>query len=266
MPALVLDRVTKSFGALVATGDVSFGVERGERVALVGPNGAGKTTLFNLISGQTVPDSGTVNLRETDVTRLSPEKRVGAGLGRTFQRNSLFLESTVYENVRLATQARLGVRFQMLRSVLRYRELEDGAREVLERVRLTGRADDRASELSYGEQRQLELGIALASGPEVLLLDEPTAGMSVSETGEMVEMLKGLPKEMTVLIVEHDMDVVAALARRVIVLNFGSLIADGDIETVRRDERVLAAYLGTHSGKTELEVVHDDPGKPDARS
>lgn len=259
MIALALEGITKNFGALVATGDVSLTVERGERVALVGPNGAGKTTLFNLISGETTPDSGSVKRGDRDVTKLSPEKRVGAGLGRTFQRNSLFLESTVYENVRLASQARLGVRFQMLKSVLKYRELEDETRRVLSSVHLTSRAEDLASELSYGEQRQLELGIALASGPEVLLLDEPTAGMSVSETNEMVAMLKGLPDEMTVLIVEHDMDVVAALARRIVVLNFGELIADGDLDTVRRDEKVLAAYLGTNAEATELEV-------PDARS
>lgn len=258
MVALALDGVTKNFGALAAAEDVSFEVEPGERVALVGPNGAGKTTLFNLISGEISADSGSVKLSDRNVTKLSPEKRVGAGLGRTFQRNSLFLECTVYENVRLAVQARLGIRFQMLRSALKYRELEEETRRVLDQVHLTGRGEDLASELSYGEQRQLELGIALASGPEVLLLDEPTAGMSVSETNEMVEMLKGLPEEMTVLVVEHDMDVVAALARRIIVLNFGCVIADGDIETVRKDEKVLAAYLGTHSGETELEVPDAD--------
>ncbi|TCJ14844.1 ABC transporter ATP-binding protein [Rubrobacter taiwanensis] len=244
MPALELESVCKRFGALSAIDGVSFAVEPGERVALVGPNGAGKTTLFNLISGELPPDSGTVRLGGRDVTRHTPEKMAREGLGRTFQRNSLFMESTVYENVRLAVQARAGVSFQMLRPITAYSRLGEETERVLELVRLSGRAGVRASELSYGEQRQLELGIALATGPRVLLLDEPTAGMSAQETGEMVAMLKELPGEITLLIVEHDMDVVGALARRILVLNFGRLIADGPLEEVRRNEEVLAAYLG----------------------
>jgi branched-chain amino acid transport system ATP-binding protein len=244
MTALELQGVSKSFGALAAIDDVSFALEAGERVALVGPNGAGKTTLFNLISGQLPPDAGTIRLNGQDVTYHPPEKMAAAGLGRTFQRNSLFLESTVYENVRLAVQSRLGIRFQMLRPVERFVDLRSATEEVLEHVHLSGRASDLASELSYGEQRQLELGVALATAPRVLLLDEPTAGMSVKETNEMVEMLRTLPKDLTLLIVEHDMDVVSALARRIIVLNFGRVIADGPRDEVRKNEEVLAAYLG----------------------
>jgi len=244
MAVLELEAVTKRFGALAAIDDVSFSVEPGERVALIGPNGAGKTTLFNLISGEIPPDSGAVRLDGRDVTRYPPEKMAGAGLGRTFQRNSLFLESTVCENVRLAVQAKMSIRFQMLRSVERYPELLSATGEVLERVRLADRSRDLASQLSYGEQRQLELGLALATAPKVLLLDEPTAGMSAKETTEMVEMLRALPQDMTLLIVEHDMEVVTALARRIIVLNFGRVIADGTPDEVRRNEEVLAAYLG----------------------
>lgn len=251
MSALELRGVTKRFGALVATANVSLSIGPGERVALVGPNGAGKTTLFNLISGEITPDEGQILLGGEDVTRLPPEGMSRRGLGRTFQKNSLFLENTVYENVRLAVQRRLGVRFNLFRSVERYGRLREETEAVLERVRLSDRAELLAKNLSYGEQRQLELGIALATEPKVLLLDEPTAGMSASETGEMVGMLSTLPANLTLLIVEHDMDVVMALARRIVVLNFGEVIADGPPDEVRRNKEVLAAYLG-HGAEEEV--------------
>jgi len=252
MSALELEGVTKNFGALVATNDVSFAVGEGERVALVGPNGAGKTTLFNLISGELMPDRGTIRLGGEDVTRFGPEGMSERGLGRTFQKNSLFLESTVYENVRLAVQRRLGIRFGMFRSIERYAPLREETEAVLDRIHLTERSEVAAKNLSYGEQRQLELGIALATAPKVLLLDEPTAGMSAKETGEMVEMLGALPDDLTLLIVEHDMDVVTALAKRIIVLNFGEVLADGPQEEVRRNKDVLAAYLGLEADEEVL--------------
>lgn len=252
MSALELQGLTKHFGALAATQDVSFSVEEGERVALIGPNGAGKTTLFNLISGEISPDSGRIRLGDQDMTHHSPVTMSESGLGRTFQKNSLFLERTVYENVRLAVQRRLGVRFGFFRSVERYPELRRETEEMLERVHLADRSGAEASNLSYGEQRQLELGIALATSPKVLLLDEPTAGMSAKETGEMVKMLQALPQNLTLLIVEHDMDVVMALARRIIVLNFGKILADGDPEEVRRNKEVLAAYLGLGADEEAL--------------
>lgn len=244
MTLLQLDGVSKHFGALAATEDVSFAIEPGERVALVGPNGAGKTTLFNLICGELVPDAGAIHLDGRNVTRRSPESIAREGLGRTFQRNSLFLDSTVYENVRLAVQGRRGVRFQMLRSVERYPRLREETEEVLSRIGLADRSGVKVAELSYGEQRQLELGVTLATSPRVLLLDEPTAGMSARETQEMVTMLKSLPESVALLIVEHDMDVVTALAHRIVVLNFGRVIADGTPDAVRENEEVIAAYLG----------------------
>ena len=251
MTMLQLDGVSKHFGALAATDDVNFAIESGERVALVGPNGAGKTTLFNLICGELTPDKGTVRLDGRDVTRQPPERIAGAGLGRTFQRNSLFLESTVYENIRLAVQGRRGVRYQMLRPVEKYPQLREETEEVLARVGLAERSEIKVAELSYGEQRQLELGVTLATSPRVLLLDEPTAGMSAKETQEMVAMLKSMPDTVALLIVEHDMDVVAALAHRIVVLNFGKVIADGMPEEVRKNEEVLAAYLGAGSEDEE---------------
>jgi branched-chain amino acid transport system ATP-binding protein len=252
MSALELEGVAKYFGALAATQDVSFSVEVGERVALVGPNGAGKTTLFNLISGEIMPDKGVIRLGDQDVTRYSPDRMSESGLGRTFQKNSLFMESTVYENIRLAVQRRLGIRLKVFKSVDRYPELRRETEQVLNSVRLTSRSETKAKNLSYGEQRQVELGIALATSPRVLLLDEPTAGMSGKETGEMVTMLQTLPQDLTLLIVEHDMDVVMALARRIIVLNFGEVIADGDPEEVRRNKEVLAAYLGVGADEESL--------------
>ncbi|MGI8541514.1 MAG: ABC transporter ATP-binding protein [Rubrobacteraceae bacterium] len=257
MAVLELDRVTKRFGALAANEDVSFSIEAGERVALVGPNGAGKTTLFNLISGELPLTSGKVELDGNEVTKHSPEKMVSAGLGRTFQRNSHFEEKTVFENVRLAVQARMPMRARFFRSVEKYPELRSGTEKVLEQVNLSERGDVLASELSYGEQRQLEIGMALATSPKVLLLDEPTAGMSTSETNEVVELLGSLPEDITLLIVEHDMDVVTALAKRIIVLNFGKTIADGTPEEVRENEEVLAAYLGAGLDDEEEEGASD---------
>jgi len=231
---------------------VSFSVEAGERIALVGPNGAGKTTLFNLISGEIMPGGGRIRLSDQDVTRYSPERMSESGLGRTFQKNSLFMESTVYENIRLAVQRRLGIKLKMFRSVDRYPQLRKETEEVLDRVQLSARLETKAENLSYGEQRQLEIGLALATSPEVLLLDEPTAGMSLKETQEMVTMLGSLSRELTLLIIEHDMDVVAALAQRIIVLNFGKVIADGRPEEVRRNREVLEAYLGVGADEEVL--------------
>lgn len=252
MSALELEGVTKHFGALAAIEDVSFSVEAGERVALLGPNGAGKTTLFNLISGEIMLDRGKIQLRGRDMTRQPPESMSESGLSRTFQKNSLFLERTVFENVRLAVQRRLGIKLKMFRSVDRYPQLRKETEEVLDRVQLSTRSEAKAENLSYGEQRQLEIGLALATSPEVLLLDEPTAGMSLRETQEMVTMLGSLPQELTLLIIEHDMDVVAALAQRIIVLNFGKVIADGRPEEVRRNREVLEAYLGVGADEEAL--------------
>ena len=252
MSVLELEGVTKHFGALAAIEDVSFSVEAGERVALLGPNGAGKTTLFNLISGEIMLDRGKIQLRGRDMTRQPPESMSESGLSRTFQKNSLFLERTVFENVRLAVQRRLGIKFKMFRSVDRYPQLRKETEEVLDRVQLSARSETKADNLSYGEQRQLEIGLALATSPEVLLLDEPTAGMSLKETQEMVTMLGSLSRELTLLIIEHDMDVVAALAQRIIVLNFGKVIADGRPEEIRRNKDVLEAYLGVGADEEVL--------------
>ncbi|MDR7482279.1 MAG: ABC transporter ATP-binding protein [Armatimonadota bacterium] len=237
--------VQMRFGALAALAGVDLTVAAGERRAVIGPNGAGKTTLFHIISGELRPTSGTVRLLGTDVTGIPPHRRARMGLGRTFQRNNLFLQLTVWENVRLAVQVRLHLGRELFRSADAYPEVAREADLLLAQVGLGDRRGRPVAELSYGEQRQLELALALATRPAVLLLDEPTAGTSPGETARMVELLAVLPREITLCIIEHDMDVVAALADNITVMHYGQVLADGPAAAVRADPRVQAVYLGT---------------------
>jgi len=232
------------FGALTAVDGVDLVVAAGERRALIGPNGAGKTTLFGVLTGEVLPAAGRVAVFGEDVTQLPPHVRARRGFGRTFQRNNLFARLTVRENVRLAVQVRHGLGAQVWRSVDAYPAVAADVDAALARVGLADRGARRVSDLSYGEQRQLELALALAVGPRLLLLDEPTAGMSPVETAQMVSLLAGLPRALTLLIIEHDMDVVAALADTITVMHAGEILADGQADVVRGDPRVQAAYLG----------------------
>ena len=242
--ALRVERLRREFGGLIAVNGVTFAVAPGERRALIGPNGAGKTTLFNLISGELPPTAGRVYLAGEDVTGLPPHRLAALGLARTFQRNNLFLGLSVRENVRLAVQARRGVARQLWAPATGLAALADEADAVLADMGLAPRADARVRDLSYGEQRQLEVAIALASHPRVLLLDEPTAGMSPAETAAMTHTIGALPSAMTLLIIEHDMDVVFALADRITVLHYGEVLADGTPATVRANPRVAEVYMG----------------------
>jgi branched-chain amino acid transport system ATP-binding protein len=241
---LSLDNICKNFAGLQALKDVHLSIEPGERRAIIGPNGAGKTTLFNIISGELPPSSGAVRLAEREVTGLPPERMFRLGLARTFQKNSLFLDLTTQENVRLAVQAHQRQAHHWFRPWWAFTEVNDRTRQVLERAGLWARRLDLAKNLSYGEQRQLEMAIALAGEPRLLLLDEPTAGMSVAETSTSVRTISSLPRGLTVLIIEHDMDTVFALADRITVLDHGQVIADGSPDDVRRDPQVRAVYLG----------------------
>jgi branched-chain amino acid transport system ATP-binding protein len=241
---LSLDNICKNFAGLQALKDVRLSIEPGERRALIGPNGAGKTTLFNIISGELPPSSGAVRLAERDVTGLPPERMFRLGLARTFQKNSLFLDLTTQENVRLAVQAHQRQGHHWFRPWWAFGEVNDRTRQVLERAGLWARRLDLAKNLSYGEQRQLEMAIALAGEPSLLLLDEPTAGMSVTETATSVRTISSLPRGLTLLIIEHDMDTVFALADRITVLDHGQVIADGSPDEVRHDAQVRAVYLG----------------------
>ena len=238
MAALAVTDLARRFGGVRALDGVTLSIEPGERRAVIGPNGAGKTTLFNILSGEMRPSGGSVRLFDVDVTAEPTWRLARRGLARVYQRTELFAELTASENVELALLRSGGVWFGR-RDV----RITARAAELLARVGIAdGRA--RARALSHGERRQLELAVALAQHPRVLLLDEPTAGMSPIETARITELISTLPREMTLVIVEHDMDVVFRLADRVTVLHQGRVLADGEPRAVRADARVREVYLG----------------------
>ena len=242
--ALKLDGVTKDFGGLRAVDGIALSVRPGERRALIGPNGAGKTTLFNLISGSLPVTAGTITFFGRDVTNTPAHARAAQGLARTFQITNLFPDLTVLQNCLLAVQALTPTRFAMLRPVGAYGSLHARARATLESVGLEGVGDALVKNLSHGEQRQLEIALALAGRPRVLLLDEPTAGLSPAESRLMAGLLARLDPAITVLMIEHDMDIALELSPHVTVLHYGRVIADGPRAEVRRDPQVREIYLG----------------------
>jgi branched-chain amino acid transport system ATP-binding protein len=244
-PALEARHLVKAFGGLTATDDLSLSVATGELHAVIGPNGAGKTTLVNILSGLLRQDAGHILFQDRDITRLSAPARVRAGLARSFQITSVFREFTTLENVMLPVQARQGHSFKFWKKAAQDESLIAPARELLERVGLGERIDIRAGNLAYGEQRQLEIAISLATGPSLLLLDEPMAGMGPEESQGMIEFLRALKGDYTMLLVEHDMDAVFALADRITVLVYGRVIATGTPDEIRNDPAVREAYLGT---------------------
>ena len=243
--ALALSGLTKAFGGLEAVGGVDLSVRPGERRAIIGPNGAGKTTLFNLISGDLAPSGGRIALFGQDVTRLPAFRRAALGLARTFQITTLFPSLSVLENMLLAVQALEPTKLVFHRPLGSYGHLHARARAVLDSVGLAGREGETVKQLSHGEQRQLEVALALAGRPRLLLLDEPTAGLSPAESQMMSALLRGLDPAMTILIIEHDMDVAFGLAERVMVLHNGRVVADGSREAVKADPLVAQIYLGT---------------------
>lgn len=241
---LALRGLRKSFGCLAVTDDVSLTVRPGEIHAVIGPNGAGKTTLMQQVSGALRPDAGTVVFEGRDITAWPVPRRARLGLGRTFQITSVVPGFTALENVALAVQARGGSSFRFLRPVRRDAALNDAARAALSRVGLAHRADAVADDLSHGQRRQLELAVVLAAEPCLLLLDEPLAGAGPEETGRLVDLLRGLRGRFGVLLVEHDMGAVFALADRISVLVGGRIVVTGDAEAVRGHPEVRSAYLG----------------------
>jgi len=245
-PALLaIEDLSRSFGALRALNGVSLAVGRHERRAIIGPNGAGKTTLFNVITGDLAPSAGRVVFEGAAITALPRHQIARRGISRSFQRTNVFPRLSVLENLRLAAAATGRGSYDMLGSVSRLAAPLARAREVAEAVGLVERLAEPAGRLSYGEQRQLEVGIALATGPKLLLLDEPTAGMSPEETARMTRLLMALPREITLLIIEHDMDVVFSLADQISVLHHGEVLTEGAPDSVRADPRVYEVYLGT---------------------
>jgi branched-chain amino acid transport system ATP-binding protein len=243
-PLLSTQRLVKRYGGLLATDNVSIDVQPGEIHALIGPNGAGKTTLVGQLTGNIRPDSGTLRFAGRDVTRLPLHARVRLGLARSFQITSVLRDFTALDNVALAVQAHDGHSFRFLADVRADRRLRDSARRGLEMVGLGDRATTPASALSHGEQRQLEIAMALAGEPRLLLLDEPMAGMGAEESQRMVTLLRDLKQRCGMLLVEHDMDAVFALADRITVLVYGRAIASGTPEQIRANAEVRQAYLG----------------------
>ncbi len=243
-PLLSTDRLVKRFGGLLATDNVSIEVRPGEIHALIGPNGAGKTTLVGQLTGTLAPDSGSVRFAGRDVTRLPTHARVRLGLARSFQITAVLREFTALDNVALAVQAHAGHSFRFLADARADRRLRDPARRGLESVGLGDRADTLAASLSHGEQRQLEIAMALAGDPKLLLLDEPMAGMGAEESQRMVGFLGALKGSRGMLLIEHDMDAVFALADRITVLVYGRAVATGTPDEIRAHPEVRQAYLG----------------------
>ncbi len=237
-------QIRKSFGALVATDGVDFDVREGETHAVIGPNGAGKTTFIKQLSGELRPDAGQIRFAGEDITALAVHKRTRQGLARSFQITSIYRDFSALDNVALAVQAHAGHSFRFWRPAREDRNLTDPALKCLQQVSLQDRAGVLAANLSHGEQRQLEIAMALATQPRLLLLDEPVAGMGTDESQRMVELLSALKGEKTIILVEHDMDAVFALADRISVLVYGRIVATGTPAEIRANQEVRAAYLG----------------------
>ncbi|MGY4173862.1 branched-chain amino acid transport system ATP-binding protein [Bradyrhizobium sp. USDA 4529] len=249
-PLLRVDNLVRRFGGITATDNLSMEVVPGELHAIIGPNGAGKTTLISQLTGQVMPNSGTIRFAGRDVTNLPSYKRSRLGLARSFQITSLLKDFSAIDNVALAAQAHDGHSFRFWGNARKERHLRESARAALERVGLGRRADIVVSQLSHGEQRELELAVALATRPQLLLLDEPMAGLGVTESARMVALLKELRKEVTIVLVEHDMEAVFALADRITVLVYGRVIACDVPDAIRKHDEVKRAYLGEQHAVT----------------
>jgi branched-chain amino acid transport system ATP-binding protein len=249
-PLLRVQNLVRRFGGITATDDLSLEIAKGELHAIIGPNGAGKTTLITQLTGQLQPNSGTIHFGGRDITRLPAYRRSALGLARSFQITSLLKDFTAADNVALAAQAHDGHSFYFWGNARKEKHLREAARAALARVGLEQRADVVVSELSHGEQRELELAVALATKPQLLLLDEPMAGLGVSESARMVELLRELRREVTIILVEHDMEAVFALADRITVLVYGRVIACDVPAAIRVNEEVKRAYLGEQHAVT----------------
>jgi branched-chain amino acid transport system ATP-binding protein len=249
-PLLRVENLVRRFGGIVATDHVSLEVARGELHAIIGPNGAGKTTLISQLTGQLLPHAGAIYLAGQDITRVPAWRRSALGLARSFQITSLLPDFTALDNVALAAQAHDGHSFRFWGNARKESGLRATALAALERVGLGARASTLVSKLSHGEQRELELAVALATSPQLLLLDEPMAGLGITESARMVKLLQELRREVTIVLVEHDMDAVFALADRISVMVYGRVIASGAPSEIRQNEDVKRAYLGEQHAVT----------------
>jgi branched-chain amino acid transport system ATP-binding protein len=244
-PILQLRGLSKRFGGLVAVDNVSLDVNFGQLHAVIGPNGAGKTTLINLLSGDLPASAGSILFRGADVVRLAPERRSRLGMGRSYQKVNIFPAFSALENCRLAAQSREPRPFNWFRDAVSYERIMENARRALSEIGLRNRSETEASMLSHGEQRQLEIAMSLATGPQLLLLDEPLAGLGTEESSNMIALIERLGGDHAILLVEHDMDAVFRLARVLTVMVDGKVVASGTPETVRANREVQSAYLGS---------------------
>ena len=244
MSVLRTDNLRRSFGSLIVTNNVNLTIEPGERQVIIGPNGAGKTSFVNQVGGQLRPSGGRIFVKDTDITGWSPDRISRMGVARTFQRNNLFQNLSVLENLRLAVQVRRGQPLNFFTPVAKLGNLIERAHELMRQVHLDGDGSILARNLSYGAQRQLEVGVALAGDPDLLLLDEPTSGMSPAETARMIDLIAALPRSLSILMIEHDMKVVFSVADRITVLYYGEVLATGTPTDIDADPGVREVYLG----------------------
>jgi branched-chain amino acid transport system ATP-binding protein len=243
-PVLELQDVYKDFDGLEVLFGINMGIQQGERHAIIGPNGAGKSTIFNIITGKVLPSKGKIFFKGQDVTGTSPHKLNRRGLARSFQITNIFRTMTVFQNVRNAILSKNKIRYNMFSRLDRMKDINDQTDRVLEQIGLLDRRDVIAGLLSYGQQRALEIGLTIATEPELILLDEPTAGMSSEETREAVKLIERVTQGKTLIIVEHDMEVVFSLADRITVIYYGEVLASGPPDEIRQNQKVKDAYLG----------------------
>lgn len=244
MEILRTHSLTKRFDGLVAVDDVNLTIETGRLTSIIGPNGAGKTTLFNLLTGLLKPDNGTIYFAGEDITRFPPYRIVKQGIARSFQLLNIFNDLSLFENIRITVQAAKGHGLEMLSTTRSLEEVDQRTLEIVEAIGLHGKENYLAKNLSYGDRRVLEIGMALASSPKLLLLDEPTSGLASKDTGRMAEFINQLSKNLTVVLIEHDMNIVLSISDHVIVLHQGRVIAQGTPSEMRNNDEVQDAYLG----------------------
>jgi len=237
-------RLSKSFGGLIATNNVSLAFERGQVHAIIGPNGAGKTTLINLLSGDLLPNDGAILFKERDITQLPPNQVSQLGIGRSYQKTNIFPQFTCFENCWIASQSRIKTSMRFFRPASRLADVQARTERALELCGLGKRCDTVASAMSYGEQRQLEIGMMLATEPELLLLDEPLAGMGSEESQQVIALLRRLAEDHTLILIEHDMDAVFSIADQLTVMVNGRVLETGTVEQIRNSQAVQEAYLG----------------------